>query len=378
MSKIWENRPYMVNVPFAGIAGMHVQDLPTRGRVSALIFEVEWWNTAAGDNSLNPIDLMRSIEIIHRGSEVIKNLTGIQHAGVSWRRGRSHPDLFTMHNSSGWQRASILVPFGRYPYDREYGLTLDNLVNPQIRFTWNNAYAASGDGAGGFGAPVGDWTVRLLYAPDTVSFRGYIRTTIIDQFLLANNVRHYTEMPKNYKWPRIYIQQECCDFNLMRNILAIEIQADNRAWVPVTLDQWGLQRLDTSEFPQPELISYYDHLNNAAIPVLSYFDQCWSSQCESQGLVGAGVCVEAQGIFDPTLDHTSTAAGDETKLIERGKGYGRMYCIPFCPPNQEGEIDSMSLDSSKYGRIMTEILAGPAIGTTPFVSVILEELVLGM
>jgi len=368
----------MVNVPFAGIAGMNVQDLPTRGKISALIFEVEWWNLATGDNTLNPIDLMRSIEIIHRGSEVIKNLTGIQHAGVSWRRGRSHPDLFTMHNSSGWQRASIVIPFGRYPYDREYGLTLDNLVNPQIRFVWNNAYAASGDAAGGFQAPVGDWSVRLIYAPDDVSFRGYIRTTRIDQYLLVAGQRHYTEMPKNYKWPRIYIQHECATHNLMFNCVEYELQADNRAWVPVTLDNWGLQRLDTAEFPQPELISYYDHLNNALIPVLSYFDQTWESQCESQGLVGAGVCVEAQGVFDPTLDHTSTAPGDETKLVERGKGYGRMYCIPFCPPNQEEQIDSMSLDSTEYGRIMLEIQAAAAIGTTPFVTVILEELVLGM
>lgn len=378
MQSCWENRPYLINVPFVGVAGMEVRDLPTRGKLSAISFEVEWWNNAAGDNTLNPVDLMTLIEVIHRGSEVVKSLTGIQHAGVSWRRGQSHPDLFTMHNSGGWQRSVITIPFGRYPYDREYGLTLDNLVNPQIRFTWDNAYAASGDGAGGFGAAVGDWGIRLLYAPAETPYRGYIRTTRIDQFLLVAGARHFTEMPKGYKWPRIYIQRECVDHNFMWDVNDVELQADNRAWVPVHMDQWGVQKLDTTCFPQPELLSYYDHLNNAAIPIYSYFDECWPSQCESQGLVGAGTCVEAQGVFDPTLDHTSTAAGDETKLIERGKGYGRMYCIPLCPPNQEEEIESQSLDSMEVGRVMLEIGAAPAVGTTPMYTVLLEELVLGM
>lgn len=379
MSKIWENRPYLVNVPFVGIAGFEVRDLPTRGKVSALIFEVEWDNNAAGDNTLNPIDMITLLEVVHRGSEVIKSLTGMQHAGVGWRRGQNHPDLFTMHLANGIQRSCIVIPFGRYPYDREYGLTLDNLVNPQIRFTWNNAYAASGDVAGGFAAAVGDWTVRLIYAPDEVSYRGYIRTTRIDQYLLVAGTRNFTEMPKNYKWPRLYIQEECVDRNLMFNTTEYVMQADNRAWVPVTLDQWGLQRLDTSEFPQPELLSYYQHLNDNVLDIYSYFDWPWPSMIETQGGLGAFVGNHQQGVFDPTIDHAIIAvpAAVETKLIERGKGFGRMYAIPFCPPNQEEHIDTMSLDSTEFGRLIFEVQTAGAIGTTPFITLLLEELVMG-
>ncbi|MCJ7828424.1 MAG: hypothetical protein MUP81_01630, partial [Dehalococcoidia bacterium] len=131
MSKIWENRPFLVNNPFAVAPGMLVFDLPTRGKLSALQFEIEWANLAGGENSRNVLDLMANIEIIHRGSEVIKAMSGIQHAGVAWRRGGNIADHFFAGNAGSNQIGVITIPFGRYPYDRLYGLTLDNLVNPQ-------------------------------------------------------------------------------------------------------------------------------------------------------------------------------------------------------------------------------------------------------
>lgn len=378
MPECWENRPYLINVPFTGIAGMEVRDLPTKGRLSAVVFECTWDNLVGGDNTLNLADLMTLIEIIHRGSEVIKSLTGIQHMGVAWRRGCGQPENWMMALSAGTQRVQIVIPFGRYPYDREYGLTLDNLVNPQIRFTWNNAYAASNDAAGGFAAALGNWSIRLIYAPDVIRYKGYIKTSRIDQFPVAANTRHYTEMPKHYKWPRIYIQEECADFNLMFNTDEYVLEADNRAWVPVTLDQWGLQRLDTSEFGRPELWRYFQFLNQVTLDTYSLFDETWESMMETQGGVGATCQNCAQGVFDPTIMCITTAVTVEGKLMERGKGFGRMYAIPLCPPNQEAEIASQSLDSKKWGRLMLEIMGAPAIGTTPMATVILEELLEGM
>lgn len=381
MPECWENRPYLINVGFTAAAGMEVRDLPTRGRLSAIILEGVWNNLATGDNTGNMADVMTLIEVVHRGSEVIKSLTGMQHTGVAWRRGCGQPENWLFGTRSATQRVQIVIPFGRYPYDREYGLTLDNLINPQIRFTWNLAASPSGDavGPGGFDpAVLGNWSIRLIYAPDVIRFKGYIKTSRIDQYQVVANVRHFTEMPKNYKWPRIYVQEEVADFNLMFNTVEYELQADNRAWIPVTLDQWGLQRLDTSQFGRPELWRYYSHLAVALLPTYSFFDEPWESMCENVGGVGAVSCMDAQGVFDPTIDHTSSGIGVETKLIERGKGFGRMYCIPLCPPNQEAEIASQSLDSKKWGRLMLEIQGAAAIGTTPMVTVILEELIEGM
>lgn len=378
MPNAWENRPYLVTVPFVGVAGMTVHDLPTRGKLSAIIFEVMWVSQMGGDNTLNPYDLMPLIEVIHRGSEVIKSLTGIQHAGIAWRRGGEQPQTWWMSQQGGVHRAQIVIPFGRYPYDREYGLTLDNLVNPQIRFLHDSNYAASGDAAGGYGVAVGTYTIRLIYAPEDTPFRGYIRTTRIDQYPIIANTWYYTEMPKNYKWPRIYVYSDCVDWNLMGQINALNLQADNRAWVPVSLDEYALQRLDTASWGRPELWRYFNHLNQANLPVLSVFDECWEAMCETQGGVGATCCNEAQGIFDRTLDHISSGVTVETKLIERGKGFGRMYGIPLCPPNQEAEIASQSLNSADWGRIMFELQTNGAVGTTPFVTIILEELVEGI
>lgn len=375
MPNTWENRPFLVTVPFVGLAGMTVHDLPTRGKLSMLSLEVSWTSLMGGDNTLNPYDLLPLVEVIHRGSETIKALTGIQHAGVAWRRGCGNPETWLMSQQGGVHRAQILIPFGRYPYDREYGLTLDNLVNPQIRFTHNNAYAASGDAAGGYAAAVGTYTIRLLYAPEDTNFRGYIRTTRVDQYPILANTWYYTEMPKQYKWPRIYVYSDCVDWNLMGQINQIHLQADNRSWVPVSLDEYALQRLDTSSWGRPEIWRYFNHLNDINLDILSVFDECWEAMCENVSGVGAVSCENLQGVFDRTIDHLTPAVTEETKLIERGKGFGRMYGIPLCPPNQEAEIASQSLNSLDYGRVLFELQTDVAVGTTPFVTIILEELV---
>jgi len=378
MSEIWENRPYLVNNAFVAAAGMAVFDLPTRGKLSAIQFEVEWTNLLAGENTLNVLDLVRNIEIIHRGSEIIKALSGIQHAGVAWRRGHNKPDGFFSGHAGSNQIGVITIPFGRYPYDREYGLTLDSLVNPQIRFTWNSAYMASGDGAGGFiAAPFGIWSIRLLYAPDVISFRGYIKTSVIDRWPAVAGATNFTEMPKNYKWPRIYLYQEVRFRNQIFNVARVEVQADNRAWVPVTLDAFAMERLDTAEFGQPRIVRFVTN-NNAIAPLVidSIFDRCWDSWTQSNQTVAMMGRLQ-QGQMDMQMDFVNTAATDACKIWETGPGFGKMYCIPFCPPNQEEHIDDMSLDSTKYGRITTEIQMMPAaLAGSPY-ELILEELIPG-
>jgi len=379
MSEIWENRPYLINNPFAVAPGMLVQDLPTRGKLSALQFEIEWANLAGGENSRNVLDLMTNIEIIHRGSEVIKAMSGIQHAGVAWRRGGNEADHFFAGNAGSNQIGVITIPFGRYPYDRQYGLTLDNLVNPQIRFTWNNAVGVQTDGAGGFvAAPAGLWSIRLLYAPDSVNYRGYIKTSVIDQWLSAAGATHFTEMPKNYKWPRIYLFQNTMAMDQLFNVNTLTIQADNRAWIPVDLDIWAIARLDSSQFGDPTVRRFCTNNNGIGIiQIPSLFDRCWESWATSNQAIAMEGRLQ-QGQFDMLMDFVNSAATDACIISETGRGFGRMYSIPFCPPNQEEQIDDMSLDSRKYGRIMVETLynAG-ALANCPY-SLILEELILGM
>lgn len=380
----WESRPYLIANAFAAAAGMEVRDLPTRGKLSALIFEACWNGAALTNNVCNLFEALQLIEIIHRGSEVIKSLTGEQHAGVAWRRGAEQPMTWMMTQPNGTHRIQIVIPFGRYPYDREYGLTLDNLVNPQIRFTWNIAYPtiAMVGNDGGFDAIVGnegDWSIRLIYAPEDTPFRGYIKTSRIDQYATpAGGGNHYTEMPKNYKWPRIYVHEWHITSNLMLNCDQYELQADNMAWVPVTIDQHEIQRLDTAEFGRPELWRYMNHMVNAQSFVPSLFDEPWESMCETQGGVGATCCNLAQGIFNPVIQWISSGVTVETKLIERGKGFGSMYAIPLVPSNQEAEIESQALDSRDWGRLMFRMHDTAACEVGAIRTVILEELITGM
>ena len=369
MSQFWDNRPLVDSETFSGASGSVTKDLPVVGKLSGLIVEPDWLNLAGGDNTLNVLELITLIEVVHRGSERIKSFSGLQAAGVAWRRGKEYPFLRKFGNASSEQEGRIVIPFGRYLYDPEYGLDLGRLLNPQIKLEWNAAYGTSGDAAGGFSATVGSFTIRLIMAPDDLPFAHYIKTTKIDQWTIAASATKRVDLPVAYPWPRLYLYHSCADRHMEYNIDSVVLNLETGALKPIDIESRELAADDLSFFDCPTVDTYFVHTNDTTLDIRSVFDGPWTSKVETQG--GTATCHNiAQGITDPTIDEVASAAGIEAHLYEHGKGFGRLYAIPF---DQRGIQDS--LISSAFGKIELEVAAKAAVGTTPVGAVILEELI---
>jgi hypothetical protein len=369
MSGMWENRPLVDSVAFSGLTGTVTLDLPRLGKLAALIIEPYWANASGGDNTLNVLELLTKIEVLHRGSERVKSFNGLQAAGIAWRRGKESPFLRKLGNASSDSTGRIVIPFGRHMYDDLYGLDLQRLTNPQLQLTWDYAYGTSGDTSGGFAASAGHYTVRMILAPDEVPYDHYLKTTKVYTWTIAASGIEPVTLPIEKPWPRLYLYHDCADRSLEYNVASVVLNIDNGTMKPIDLDQYQLGEDDRALFGAPRVVTYFAQVNDTTLDVRSLFDQPWESEVETQG--GTATCHNiAQGILDPTIDIVASAAGIENKLIETGKGFGRLYTIPF---DVRGIEDS--LVSSNYGRIQLEVTAGSAVGTSPSGSLILEEII---
>lgn len=369
MGHIWENRSLVKDETFSGTSGDVRKDLSKRGMLSGIIIEPYWANAAGGDNTLNVLELLTLIEVVHRGSERIKSFDGIQAAGIAWRRGKEYPFLWNMGNAGSWSEGRIVIPFGRYLYDPEYGLDLERLVNPQVKLEWDHDYATSGDTSGAFSATAGRFTIREIFAPDHIAFAKYIKTTKVYDWTPAASATEPVDLPEGHLWPRLYLYHNCADRSAEYNIATVVLNVETGTWKPIDLEMRQLMQDDFSLFGAPKIDKYFAQLNDTTLDVRSVFDVPWASEVETQG--GTATCHNlAQGIFDPTIDIVASAATIENKLIEYGRGFGRIYAIPF----DVADIGD-AFRSGDYGRVQLEVEAASAVGTSPEAAVLLEEII---
>lgn len=369
MGRIWEIRELFDSETFSGISGSVTKDLPVRGQLSALILEVYWANAAGGDNTLNILELLTKLEIVHKGSEIIKSLTGIQAAGIAWRRGREYPFHWNMGNAGSTQEARIVIPFGQFVGDPDFGLDLERLANPKIKLEWNNAYGTSGDTSGAFSATPGHWSLLGVFAPDRISYSRWIKTSEVEEKTLTANTKPKYNLPVEKDWLRLYLYHNCADRSLQYNLDEIVLDVDNGSWKPIVLEAKELVYNDFSLFGSPRICKYFVSLNDTTLDIRSLFDCPWRSECETQGGTATHHNI-AQGIYDPTIDLIASATSIESKVIEDGQGFGRIYAVAFDMQSAED-----AFPSGDFGRV--ELLAdvASAVGTTPKLSVILEEII---
>ena len=119
--------------------GTYTKDLKIRDIVSALEFEFRGTNGASGnlDNFIS--DVITKIEIVD-GSEVLYSCNLMELEALHFYKRKSAPVLFPSEwVSTGIQRHSCLLMFGRDLWDPDFAMDFHNFTNPQLKVTSNIA-----------------------------------------------------------------------------------------------------------------------------------------------------------------------------------------------------------------------------------------------
>jgi hypothetical protein len=177
-------------------------DLPEHGLLSSLFIKVITTNVGAfgqGEADWRPIDELSKFEVILDGATICKSLTGYQVSALSFFDQGVMPPSTWRNYATNTQVEYLLINFGRYLHDLEYGLDLAKYNNVELRIT-NTADATD------FSAMTVAVLATYLREAPAGQFKGHMRSEEWRQWTGVQDATEYLTIPTEHIIRRIILQ----------------------------------------------------------------------------------------------------------------------------------------------------------------------------
>lgn len=174
-------------------------DLPENGLLGSLLLtlsgdEKSGYGQMADDWRI--LDEISKIEIIVNGSTLVKSITGKELQALSvYDQGNMPPSVWRNY-ASNTQFEYLLLNFGRYLHDMDYGLDLARFKNVEIRIT-NTATSSD------FTSLAASILCAYLRDAPSGQFKGYLRTEEWRAWTTVANETKYLDLPTEYPIRRV-------------------------------------------------------------------------------------------------------------------------------------------------------------------------------
>jgi hypothetical protein len=178
-------------------------DLPETGMLGSMIIrlsgdEVSGFGQSGGDWKL--LDVFTKLEVVANGSLIIKDLTPQLVQALAWYDGQPVSNDVVRNYASNTQFAELLVNFGRFLGDQDYGLDLSAFDNVELRLTNDAGTTEFSDTLAA--------TVLLSFLRPSQQARslGYMRSEIWRSWTTVQNEWTYLDLPTEALLRRVVVQ----------------------------------------------------------------------------------------------------------------------------------------------------------------------------
>lgn len=345
---LWE-QTYMLRAKSLDDSGAKSWDLPKSGFLSSLIINLKADNDSLGNRNNQLWEHLDKIEVLHRGTEIIKSLkycephalNALDHGAMpkGWRR--------EMASSVHWDQ--FFLNFGRYPKDLVYGLDLSKLVDPKFSLEWDLDLAADGtEDQFETDSLVLDIIAVMLREGPVAPLKGYIKSSEIDKWTGAHDVEHVVEIPIANDIRRIMLRSYLASYEMYNGLWYTELDLNRGTRIPFKMygkewiyiddvinDYKGLAQemsgLGGGKYSAATIIPYS---NFGKIEAGSWLPHTGSRAC-SYGVISGNT--QACQIYD--LD--GVAKDDEyARGVLRGIAPYNCLTMPFDKPNMDFNLKS--------------------------------------
>jgi len=205
----WQDLRLVDARSLTGTSGEETIDLPAKGYLSALDIRIDAKESESGRNCIKgQIDLLKKIEVVHMGTQVIKSYNGRVARGIAFLDDGKIP-----FSKRGWAAVSTNgyaycpVHFGRRARDLEYALDLSKLTDPKLKIEWDATITDPYTTYGFHSTPVVTLSVltQTIREP-ALTPRGYIKTSQVKEYTIAEGTIEEVKMPLGNPFRRILIR----------------------------------------------------------------------------------------------------------------------------------------------------------------------------
>lgn len=220
-------------------------DLPEKEQISFLQIQISVQNAAAAMLMRTIMDTIDKIEIIADGVKTIYNL---EPEIASYMQFVTQNGILPNHGfnytPSGRQTLELIIPFGRYLFDKEYMLDtgLYDSVQLRIPYTLNATY----DTLATLTHSIVMWRPLEKLAPI-----GFIRSRSIQKETSNTAVETIShKLPMTYPWRYLGVRLEDEDQNITTDVSNIKLNVDEGRLIPFDLLINELVDFDKVRFPK--------------------------------------------------------------------------------------------------------------------------------
>ena len=182
--------------------GTYKLDLPEHGMLSSLLIRIEGSEKTGygqGVERWRIIDEMSKVTVLANASTIIKSLTCKQAQALAFYDQGVLPSAQWRNYATNTQFETMLVNFGRFMGDTQYGLDLSRFNNVELQLT-NEATSADFTNL--------TVTITGIYLRDVpaTQFGGYMRTEEWKRWTTVADETKYNDLPTAHKLRRIILQ----------------------------------------------------------------------------------------------------------------------------------------------------------------------------
>lgn len=236
MSTIWSLATYSADKT-------EIIDLKMRDPITALIFDLEAHNSAAGSMSHHPLACFTKIELVD-GSDVLLSLNGRELEAIDWYENKGFRSNYNYALAGGYVCRFVGYQFGRKLWDPELAFDPSKFRNPQLKITMD----IDGGGLAPTYNKMGIWA--LAFDEKQISPMGFLMAKEVKDYVMASSGHEYTDLPLDYPYRRLFLRQQYETVEPNQLIQNLKLSEDHDKKIPYNHLPEDILRSIMAQWPQ--------------------------------------------------------------------------------------------------------------------------------
>lgn len=341
-------------------SGTKTIDIPKGMKISRLTLLPKVTNPNAYVAVGHPDEIVSKIELID-GNNVLFNLTGTQAKALGFYSSRMVPVSAVNYMALQWSFCPIDIYFGRYLWDREYGLDTDRFTNLQLKITHDIDASMTS-------ATTGYITVKAdVFDQNPPSFSGYFKAQQFYNLTLVASAVNYIDLPGDL--PIRLLLTHCFSDTqgpeYQVDSLKLTEGGDNRIILNSPMEE--IEAYCLGDFPK-----WYEKMYGGLITTARNY---WGTPSYEQSVATVEASDGNSTIYlSPTGGQKRIILGEAACNFEGFVfGYAPHGSVPLVYPRQDIPEEYWDVAAAKGARLQVNVAASP--DTTPTWDVLLQQLV---
>lgn len=174
-------------------------DINLRDPISALIFDFQQYQSAAGSMTLHPLACVTKVELVD-GSDVLFSLTGLEAEALDWYNNKAFRESWNMCLAGNYFVRPFGINFGRFLYDPDFAFNPSAFKNPQLKVSLDI-------NAGGLTGTYNKLAVHALcFDEKQIAPRGFMMAKEVKSYVPTGTGHEYTDLPTDYPYRKILVK----------------------------------------------------------------------------------------------------------------------------------------------------------------------------